>query len=460
MTGINHDALAALEAATTGPVFTRADSAYRDEITAFDLTLKHSPELVIGAATADDVSVAVRFAVEHSLPFQVQATGHGVRVAQQSGLLITTRRLNELTISVAERRAVIGAGVRWGEVVAAAAPLGLLPVTGANPAVGVVGFLLGGGIGPLGRTFGAGSDWVRSINLVTATGDHITANSTTNPELLWASRGGAGGIGIVTSVEIELVPVPTLYAGGLYFAEPHLDVVFRAWRDWSASLPEEVTTSIAVLAFPPLEFIPEVFRGRRVAHVRFAATLDAVTAEQLLEPLRNVAPVYFDAVGRLPLDRVAEIHNEPTEPGEVYGKARFFADLSTHSINAIVAAAVPAENGPIVPFVAVEVRRLGGALARDVPEGSAVGARAAEFSVMVVGLPTGACGSAIQAASDRLFTAIEPDRAEQTSVNFIDHSASEAEFDASWSTETATRLRALRAEWDPTGMFAPLFSAP
>lgn len=456
---IDDSAVHGLRAALSGPVFTPADAQYAAEIAAFDASLAHSPDLVIGVATEADVVAAVAFAVANSLPFQVQATGHGVRVAQQSGVLITTRRLDELTVSAVNRTATIGAGVRWGDVVAATAPLGLLPVTGSNPAVGVVGFLLGGGIGPLGHSLGVGSDRVRSVRLVTATGDVVTASVDSNPELFWALRGGGGGFGIVTSVEIDLVSIPELYAGGLYFAEPDLETVLRCWIDWSAALPEAVTTSVAVLAFPPADFIPEPFRGRRLAHVRFAAALDARSAEELLAPLRAAAPVYLDAIGPLPLDALAAIHNEPTEPGVSYGKARFLDGLSEASIDALVAAVAPQPPAHAAPFMAMELRRLGGALARDVEGGSAVGARDAELSVMVIGIPTPDTSAAIREAADGLFAAIGGDIAAQTSVNFIDHGATAAEFAACWSSETAQRLARIRAEWDPAGVFAPRFAA-
>src|SRR5699024_5987064 len=122
-------------------------------------------------------------------------------------------------LDAGSRVATIGAGVRWGAVVALGAEAGLAPITGSSTNVGVVGYLLGGGLGPLSRSHGFSSDFLRGATVVLASGEVVHASETENPDLLWALRGGKGGFGVVTSVEVELVPLPDLYAGALVFPE-------------------------------------------------------------------------------------------------------------------------------------------------------------------------------------------------------------------------------------------------
>ena len=105
--------------------------------------------MVVGARSTEDVVRAITFARARGWRVAVQSTGHGARAPVDGGLLLTTRRIDGVRVQVAQRRAKVGAGVRWGAVVAAAAPHGLAPIAGSSPTVGVVGLLLGGGIGPL-----------------------------------------------------------------------------------------------------------------------------------------------------------------------------------------------------------------------------------------------------------------------------------------------------------------------
>ena len=65
------------------------------------------------------------------------------------------------------------------------------------------------------------------------------------------------GLGIVTAVTIDLMPVPRLYAGGLYFAASDLPRVLHVWLDWGRVIPETVSTSVSILRLPPLPELPE-----------------------------------------------------------------------------------------------------------------------------------------------------------------------------------------------------------
>ena len=62
---------------------------------------------------------------------------------------------------------------------------------------------------------------MRALDVVTADGSlrHVTAAS--EPDLFWALRGGGEPLGVVTGMEIGLVPVPVVYGGGLHFDAAH-----------------------------------------------------------------------------------------------------------------------------------------------------------------------------------------------------------------------------------------------
>ena len=85
--------LAELRSTVTGPVLTSTDEQYRQEISGFDLSLQHSPPVVVGAATVDDVCATVRVAAANGWPIAVLGSGHGDFPAVTEGIMLSTRRL-------------------------------------------------------------------------------------------------------------------------------------------------------------------------------------------------------------------------------------------------------------------------------------------------------------------------------------------------------------------------------
>jgi FAD/FMN-containing dehydrogenase len=309
----------ALAGRVEGRVLRRGDEDFAAEVSGFQRAVTHHPEVVVGAAHADDVQAAVAFAAEHGLPVAVQSSGHGVTVALDGGVLITTGRMTGVEIDPDARTARVEAGARWADVTREAAPHGLMPPSGSAPNVGVLGYTLGGGTPLLGRTIGYAADHVRALDVVTADGTarHVTADS--DPDLFWALRGGRDNYGVVTALSIGLVPVRTLYAGGLHYDAADAGVIFERYRTWSADLPDEVTTSIGMLAYPPVPALPEPLRGRHVVHVRFVSVGSSAAAEDLLEPLRALGPRLIDRVGEMPVTEAGSVYSEPDFPHGYYG---------------------------------------------------------------------------------------------------------------------------------------------
>src|SRR3954466_5073245 len=157
------DLAAELAATTRGAVLAPEDDGYASALAAFNLVTQHRPELVLVAADAADVAVAVRLAARTGRRVAVQATGHGAAAAGPGTILVSTRQLTDLSIDPDGRTATLGAGVRWQQVLDAAAPHGLAAPAGSSPGVGAVGYTLGGGLSPVGRTFGFAADHVRAF---------------------------------------------------------------------------------------------------------------------------------------------------------------------------------------------------------------------------------------------------------------------------------------------------------
>jgi FAD/FMN-containing dehydrogenase len=167
----------------------------------------------------------------------------------------------DLAIDPAARTARVEAGVRWIRLIEAAALYGLAPLNGSSSDIGVVGYVLGGGLGVMARKYGFAADHVRSIEIVTADGCIRQVDHEHKPELFWALRGGKGSFGVVSSVDIDLMPVPALFGGGIFYPGDAAAAVLHTYRQWVTTLPEETTTSVALLRLPPWPQPPPPLRG-------------------------------------------------------------------------------------------------------------------------------------------------------------------------------------------------------
>ncbi|SEE53163.1 FAD binding domain-containing protein [Streptomyces sp. 2112.3] len=376
-------ALPALVRETRGPVLVPGDDGYDAERSGFQRAYRHRPAVIVGAECAGDVVAAVRFARVQGLPVAVQATGHGLSAATDGGLLISTRRMTGVRVDAAAGTARVEAGAVWGQVVEAAAPYGLAPLNGSSPGVGVISYTLGGGVGVLARTYGFAADHVRSVDLVTADARlrHVTAK--TDPGLFRALLGGGHGLGVVTAMEFGLVPVARLYGGQLVFGGEQIDAALAAYLDWTATVPDELTSSLALIAYPDLPQLPDALRGRYLAHIRIAYTGSAAEGERLVAPLRAVGPRVSDDLREMPYAESHTIHRDPSDPHAYDGDNALLSGLDAAALQRVAAL-----TGPAAPVMCVvQLNHLGGAMAKPGgPDGAAgsVGHRDAGFALRLL----------------------------------------------------------------------------
>lgn len=438
-----------LRSRVSGVVLRPTDEGFAAEVAGFNLAIEQAPDVAVGAASTTDVVEAVLFARELALPVRVQSTGHGAHQRITEGVLVSTRRMSSVTLDPATRIATIGAGARWSRVITAGAPLGLAPIAGASSSVGVVGYLTGGGFGPLARSHGVSSDYVRGFTVVTGTGDVVEASATSNADLFWALRGGKTGLGIVTEVRVELVELPSLYAGSLLFENQHIEKVLKGWIDYTATASDRVTTSVVMLRFPPIDAVPEPMRGKNFASLRFAYPGEIGEGKRLAAPLRALAPVFIDSLGELPIDEVGLIHNDPEGPSPAWSNGTLLSHGDAGLAAAAFAAAGP---GARIPFVAAELRHLGAAVGVDVAEGSAVGGRSGAYTFTLIAAPEPSLfQNVVPEAAGKIFEALRPWINAESNVNFSSFGGAGT---PNWSPEVTERLAKVRAEYDPDRVFA------
>lgn len=434
----------------TGSVHRRGEPDFASEVAAFNTATIHTPDVVVAVASAADVVEVVRFAREHRQRVTVQATGHGAELPITSGILVSTRRLDHVVVDAAGRTATIGGGARWDAVVAAASEHGLAPIVGSSTNVGVVGYLLGGGVGPLARSHGFSSDYVLGFSVVTGHGELVRASANENADLFWALRGGKLGLGIVTEVQIRLVELRSLYGGSLMFEEEHIEPALRGWVRWTKGADARVTTSVRIIRFPAIEVIPAPLRGRRLLGLHVAFPGPSEDGIRLVRPLRSLAPVYIDDVAEMPAREIARIHADPTKPGPAWATGLNLTHVDDDFATALLRNVGAGTN---TPLLGVEVRHLGEATTRDVEEGSSVTGRRAGFVLGIVATNPALFDSAVPLAAETLMRDLAGWSARETNVNFLGaHIAERAE--TAWPADVRARLEAIRSRHDPHRIFA------
>ena len=437
--------ISALAQTVTGPVHVPGDEGYADEVAAFNLARQHTPDAVVAARSAEDVALAVRWAGEHALPVGVQATGHGAVVPITHGVLVSTRGLDEVSIDPERRTARVGAGVKWRRLLDAAAEHGLAGLCGSTSDVGVVGYTLGGGLPVLGRGFGFSSDHVRSFDVVTGDGEvhHVEAGD--GSELDWALRGGKGNVGIVTSMEVELIDVQDLYGGAIFWPGALAPTLLTVFAEWAETLPDEFSASIGLLRLPPLPEVPEPLRGQFTVHLRVAFLGDDAEGERLLAPMRAAAPPMIDMVGRMPYTELDRIHMDPEEPVPYEEGGVLLREVGPDTIGAILDRAGP--EATACPLLLVELRLLGGALSRGGTD--AVSGREAAYALFAVGVLMPPVAEAVPGAIRDVVGAMAPRSNGDTMVNFHGVPGDDAVRARAWSAPAYQRLQRAKATYDP-----------
>ncbi len=437
--------MAALDIAAPGTdAFATACGAYNTSVTL-------APVTAVIAATADEVREAVLHAREQGLKVAVQGTGHrAIALPPLDGALLIRTALTEPVAIDPERRvARAPAGARWRDVLPLAAEHGLTALHGSSPSVGVAGYSVGGGLGFYARRHGLMCNTVRAFDVVTADGVARTVDAERDPDLFWALRGGrwilrGGHRGRVRPAADRRGPGRLAdLAGGL---RPQ---VLRAWAEWCATAPEEITTTCRFLRLPPIPEVPEPLRGTPVISINGVFLGDAADGERLIAPFRDIAPMVFDTWQTMRSADVAGLHADPDLPLPYNAGSALLSGVDDDLIDVLVE--IAGEAAADCPLVALELRQLGGALARA-PEGAgATSGLPGEFLLFGIGVtPEPAVAEAVAACVRQLFGAAAPWTIER---RYLLYDEAHGPARPCYAAADYDRLCAIRARYDPDDRF-------
>lgn len=435
------------------------DPEYRRATQVFNLAAPPQPAAAVTVGTVDQIRAALEYARAQGLGIRVHTTGHAsaaVRPMEQA-LLIRTRMAGGVEIDPLRRVARVPAGARWGAIATATAPYGLVAAHGSAPTVGAVGYLLRGGLSFYGRRFGLAVNTVRAVDLVTADGEERRVDSSSDPELFWALRGGGGGFGVVTSIDINLFPASSVITGVACWPARHAGRLIRRWQRWTQYAPPEVTTSVRVMNLPATSDAPPALASGPLFCVDgavLAATPDDLGtarryAGDLLDPLRAVAEPVLDTWAETAPSAVLRAHMDPTDPLPIIGDHMLLSELGEDGMAQFLR--VTGEDSGS-PLVLAGLRQLGGAYAVAPPDAGALGHLDARYSYAGSAAPLGpVTAESIRAHCDVVRAALAAWDTGRTVPSFVERAGAPQRHLDPDQVLAADRIR---RRVDPAGLFA------
>jgi FAD/FMN-containing dehydrogenase len=429
-------------------LLTPADSRWDASRGAFNVLLNQQPARIALSQSADEVADAVRSAAADGKRVSAQRTGHSAAPlgSLAETVLVRTDGLTGIEIDSERGSARVGAGTLWGEVVPQASEHGLAALHGSTPTVCIAGYSLGGGVSFYGRKHGLACNRVTAIELVDAGGEQLRVDADNEPDLFWALRGGGGSFGVVTALEFDLLPLPEIHAGALFFPAERAAEVLHSWHEWTADAPEEMTSVGRLMNFPPIPEIPEPFRGQSFAVIETIYCGESGTGEELVAPLRELSPS-MDTIADVPPAGIIDLHMDPPEPSPYAGASVLTGELPAAAIDAVLDAVGPGSGSRLV---SVEMRHCGGALSRAPQGAGALATLPGSFLAFGVGIvPEPAAMAPTREWLGAFKAAVEPYGA----GNYLNFCDDRTDLETAFPAETVARLREVKDRYDPENLF-------
>lgn len=415
---------------------------------AWNLNVDQHPLAVVNVEEPEDVVAAVTWAARNGLSVSTQPVGHGATTALTGTVLLRTGALQQIAIDVERRVATVGAGVKWGTLLAALEPTGLVALAGSSPDPSVVGFTLGGGLSWFSRARGLAAHSAVAFEIVDALGVRRRVSPASDPDLFWAMCGGGGDFGVVLAMEIMLDEVGPIIGGRMLWPLEMARPVLRAFRQITADAPDELTLWAHLFRFPPMPELPDLLRGRAFVSVDLTFLGSETEVNRLLSRLRQLPAQVIDTVGLVPLSELGTIAAEPVDPMPTQEYSELLDTLDDAALDRLVDAAGATAD---IPLAVVQIRHLGGALARATTEDGPNGAIKEQYSLFCLGVPVApGMPEAIEASFAEVRSALTEHRTGRTLFNFL---GTEVDLGSTFTAAARARLRHVKATTDPAAVF-------
>ncbi|CZR55667.1 probable FAD-binding oxidoreductase [Phialocephala subalpina] len=284
---------------TYGDLVILPDSTnYTAEATDYwDIRADLLPGCIFMPSDASQVADAVSTFVSCGSQFAIRGGGHMNFPGSNNineGVLLALNNLTDITIANDNSTVEVGPGNRWVDVYTALSPRGLYCIGGRLKTIGVPGLELIGGFHYLINKYGMAMDNVVSYDVVLGNGTQVVANSTCNPDLFWALKGGANNFGIVTKFTITALPIPYISTTIQTFNESAIPAFIEATVQMAENDPGDIAAGSVISVtynqttgkiVPSLLGVQEGTESPPSRFANFSAIPSTLTLNNVLTPI-------------------------------------------------------------------------------------------------------------------------------------------------------------------------------
>jgi FAD/FMN-containing dehydrogenase len=435
-----------LRARLEGELISPDDPSYDEARRVFFKGVDKRPLAVARVAGADDVAAVVNAACEGGLELAVRSGGHsrpGYGTVD-GGLVIDLSGMDGVAIDADNGTAWAQTGATAGKYTLATAETGRVTGLGDTGSVGIGGLTLAGGIGFLVRKTGLTIDNLLAAEVVTADGQVVRASEDSEPDLFWAIRGGESNFGVATRFQLRLAEISEIVGGMLIL--PASPQVISGFLEAAQAAPEELSTIANVLIAPPLPFVPEEAHGKPVVMGLFAFVGPVDRGEEVMASFRALATPLADMVRPM---RYPELYEGPEQEARFAAGTNFFADSLEPAAAEAILEQLPQSTAPMK---AVQLRVLGGALARVPNDATAFAHRDRGLFVNVAAMYIDA---GEKDTHDAWVNGLANSLGKNGSGGYVGFlgEEDEATIRAAYPGATWGRLRELKRRYDPDNLF-------
>jgi FAD/FMN-containing dehydrogenase len=415
----------------------------------FNGLIDKRPGALLCCRSRDDITAAVRYAVESGAEIAVRGGGHSVagHCSTNGGIVIDLSYMRDVWIDPEQQLAFVEPGATWADVDCAAAEYGLACPGGVVSSTGVAGFTLGGGIGWLSRAYGLACDNLTGAELVLSSGKVLSVNESQHQEVLWGLRGGGGNFGVVARFVFRLHRLDGVLAGVQSYDDTEADAVLRHFRAQMDNAPDQLAAI--------LDFSTDSNARRRLVNILGCSTRSDGVGAAGMDALLNVGEVRTEPAVSLQHTMSYPMWQQAIDHTAQFGwlnywKSLFVTELSDEAIRRIglLGRARP------TPETRLHLIRLGGAPSRIDPEATAVANREHPYILHLMTTWTDPADTEkCRTWAGQAYEILRPLGPAGAYLNFVGDEGQEHIRD-SFGDTTYQRLAALKARLDPDNHFS------
>jgi FAD/FMN-containing dehydrogenase len=445
MSTTQDDLVHGLRSRVSGRVLAPLDTGYHEARAVHNGLVDKRPALIVRCHTTDDIVDALAFARRAGLEVSVRGGGHNVagRAVTEGGVMIDLAEMKAISVDPGTRTATAQGGVTWAELNTAAGEHGLAVTGGAISTTGIAGLTLGGGLGWLMGKHGLAADNLVGVELVTADGQVLAVDEATQPELMWALRGGGGNFGIATSFTYRVHPL-SMVTGGLIAhpidAAPEL---LRFYRDALAGVSDDLTVFAGLVHAPDGS-------GAKLAALVLCHAGDPEAAERDLAPFTSFGSPAMVQVGPMPYP----VMNTLLDAGYPDGALNYWLSSFARGLpDALIDTAVERFATTPSAMNAILFEHFHGAVTRVDPTATAVPHRAPGWNVLLPSVWTDPATTEANIAWTReTHAAFGPHLESRRWLNYLGDDQGEDAVRAAYGPNY-DRLREVKRRYDPENVF-------